>query len=310
MLLGFRRRTVVWPRWGSRQWGLSRIRPALSRLVPHPKTFVRAQRGMRRVPRDEDAEDEPWTLPPSRRRKAPPITGALPRTLELVLGNEIYLASDDLVPPLRNRLARLAASQNPDFYKAQAMRLPTYDKPRIIGCAEAHPHHLGLPRGCLDEVQQLLSDLNIAPVVRDERYAGEPVDVAFRGTLRSEQQVAANALLAHDTGVLSATTAFGTVIAAWLIARRSVNTLVLVHRRQLLEQWVDRLSAFLDLPAAKIGRIGGGRRKPTGVLDGGLEPSDRRFSLGQALRNGEHQTLLGFAAALAILAVKAFVAGA
>ena len=220
-----------------------------------------------RLPRDEDAEDEPWTLPPSRRRKAPPITGVLPRTLELVLGNEIYIASDDLVPPLRNRLARLAAFQNPDFYKAQAMRLATYDKPRIIGCAEAHPHHLGLPRGCLDEVQQLLSDLNIAPVVRDERCAGEPVDVAFRGTLRSDQQVAAHALLAHDTGILSATTAFGkTVIAAWLIARRSVNTLVVVHRRQLLEQWVDRLSAF-HLPAAKIGRIGGGRRKPTGVLD-------------------------------------------
>lgn len=221
-----------------------------------------------RLPRDEDGEDEPWTLQPSRRRKAPPITGPLPRTMELVVGNEIYIASDDLTPPLRNRLARLAAFQNPDFYKAQAMRLPTYDKPRIIGCAEAHPHHLGLPRGCLDEVQQLLSDLHIAAVVRDERSAGEPVDVAFRGTLRPEQQVAANALLAHDTGVLSATTAFGkTVIAAWLIAQRGVNTLVLVHRRQLLEQWVDRLSAFLDLPAAKIGRIGGGRRKPTGVLD-------------------------------------------
>ena len=221
-----------------------------------------------RLPPDEDGEDEPWALPPSRRRKARPIAGALPRTMELVLGNEIYIASDDLVPALRNRLARLAAFQNPDFYKAQAMRLSTYDKPRIIGCAEAHPHHLGLPRGCLDEVQQLLSDLNIAPVVRDERYAGEPVDVTFRGTLRPEQQVAANALLAHDTGVLSATTAFGkTVIAAWLIAQRGVNTLVLVHRRQLLEQWIDRLSVFLDLPAAKIGRIGGGKRKPTGVLD-------------------------------------------
>ena len=117
-------------------------------------------------------------------------------------------------------------------------------------------------------MQQLLSDLKIAPVVRDERCSGEPLDVAFRGTLRPEQQVAADALLGHDTGVLSAPTAFGkTVIAAWLIARRGVSTLVLVHRRQLLEQWVDRLSAFLDLPAGTIGRIGGGRRKPTGVLD-------------------------------------------
>ena len=79
---------------------------------------------------------------------------------------------------------------------------------------------------------------------------------------------AAKAMLAHDTGVLAATTAFGkTVLAAWLIAQRGVNTLVLVHRRQLLEQWVERLSTFLGMPAKSIGRIGGGRRKPTGILD-------------------------------------------
>ena len=72
-------------------------------------------------------------------------------------------------------------------------------------------------------------------------------------------------MLAHDTGVLAATTAFGkTVIAAWLIAQRGVNTLVLVHRRQLLEQWVERLSAFLNVPREAIGRIGGGRAQPSG----------------------------------------------
>ena len=75
-------------------------------------------------------------------------------------------------------------------------------------------------------------------------------------------------MLAHDTGVLAATTAFGkTVVAAWLIAQRGVNTLVLVHRRQLLDQWIERLSTFLGVPAKSIGRIGGGRNRPTGLLD-------------------------------------------
>ena len=171
-------------------------------------------------------------------------------------------------PGLRNRLLRLAAFQNPEFYKAQAMRLPTYAKPRIIACAEDHPQHIGLPRGCLDDVQQTLDRLGIRTVIRDERYAGHPLDVAFHGELRPEQKVAAEAMLEHDTGVLAATTAFGkTVVAAWLIAQRGVNTLVLVHRRQLLDQWVERLSTFLDLRAKSIGRIGGGRNKPTGLLD-------------------------------------------
>ena len=79
--------------------------------------------------------------------------------------------------------------------------------------------------------------------------------------MRPEQVIAAKAMMAHDTGVLAATTAFGkTVLAAWLIAQRGVNTLVLVHRQQLLDQWVERLSTFLGLSVKEIGQIGGGRR--------------------------------------------------
>ena len=94
----------------------------------------------------------------------------------------------------------------------------------------------------------------------DQRFAGQQLDVTFHGLLRPDQQAAANDLLAHDDGILSATTAFGkTVVAAWLIATRKVNTLVLVHRRQLLDQWRERLASFLDLPIKGIGQIGGGR---------------------------------------------------
>lgn len=222
--------------------------------------------GVRMPQMEEDAE--PWSAPPSRRRPHPPIVGDVPQTLQLVVANEIYVPKGELSPPLRNRLLRLAAFQNPEFYKAQVMRLPTYDKPRIIACAEEHSGHIALPRGCVEEVHNLLSDLNVKTIVRDERHHGEPLDLVFQGTLRPEQQTAANAMFAHDIGVLAATTAFGkTVIAAWLIAQRGVNTLVLVHRRQLLDQWVQRLSSFLNMGSRDIGRIGGGRRKPTGKVD-------------------------------------------
>jgi superfamily II DNA or RNA helicase len=114
----------------------------------------------------------------------------------------------------------------------------------------------------------LLSDLSIPADIRDERNSGRPLDVNFVGALLSGQQAAARALLAHDTGVLAATTAFGKIVlAAWLIAKRRVNTLILVHRRQLLDQSVDRMSTFLNLPHKEIGRIGGGRNKATGILD-------------------------------------------
>lgn len=224
-----------------------------------------------RLPPQDDEETEPWASPPSRHRKETPIVGDLPATLELVLGNQIYIPKQGLHPGLRNRLLRLAAFQNPEFYKAQAMRLSTYSKPRVVACAEDLPHHIGLPRGCLDDVRKTLTDLGVRTAIRDERHDGSRLEVKFQGELRQQQKAAADAMLRHETGVLAATTAFGkTVVAAWLIARRGVNTLVLVHRRQLLDQWIERLSTFLDVPAKSIGRIGGGRNRPTGQIDVGI----------------------------------------
>jgi len=223
--------------------------------------------GVRMVIPDE-LDDQPWTAPPSRRRKEPPITGPLPDRITLLLENQIYIDKEELPAPLKNRLIRLAAFQNPEFYKAQAMRLPVYNKPRIISCCEDFPKHIGLPRGCLDEVVELLRDLRIKPEIIDKRLVGKPIALNFQGVLRPEQKVAGDAMLSHDMGVLSATTAFGkTVIATYMIAERGVNTLVLVHRRQLLDQWVSRLSEFLGLDPKNIGQIGGGKRKPTGIVD-------------------------------------------
>ncbi len=216
---------------------------------------------------DDEDQNTPWTLPPSRRSPSAPV-GNVPKSLELVIGNQIYIAKESLSPGLRNRLIRLAAFQNPEFYKAQAMRFPTYEIPRIIAFSEDDPNHIALPRGCFEDICCLLSDLNIKMILREELCIGKPLNASFQGQLRHEQQAAAEALLAHDIGVLSATTAFGkTIIAAWLIAQRQVNTLILVHRKQLQEQWIERLSTFLDVPVKMIGRIGGGRKKPKGLLD-------------------------------------------
>lgn len=222
--------------------------------------------GVRTVP-DEEHAAQPWFAPPSRSRSEP-VAGPLPEKLEFILGDQIYLPKSGLTPSLRNRLLRLAAFQNPEFYKAQAMRLPTYGKPRIVACAEEYPEHIALPRGCLEEIRSVMKHLKIKVKIRDERHKGTPVLVEFKGALREDQQEAMTALCAHDTGVLAATTAFGkTVLAAAMIAERGVNTLVLVHRQQLMDQWVERLSEFTILEEKEIGRLGGGRRKLKGKVD-------------------------------------------
>jgi hypothetical protein len=175
---------------------------------------------------DEEDLATPW------KRSTPAIvklSGAMPKTLRVTLGNLIYFEKAQLPLSLINRLIRLAAFQNPEFYKAQAMRMSVWDKPRVIGCGENYPQHIALPRGCLDAAQELLRDNGIRCELRDERVPGEPIDVHFAGTLRSDQEAAVAAMLRHDAGVLCAPTAFGkTIVAAAMIARHGVNTLVLV----------------------------------------------------------------------------------
>jgi superfamily II DNA or RNA helicase len=232
-----------------------------------------------------DEDDEPWAAPPSRLGKEPRIGGELPTCVEIVLGNQVYIDRSKLPPGLVNRIARLAAFQNPEFYAAQSMRLPTFGKPRIISCAELFAKHVALPRGCLDALRSLLDTLGIAVDQRDERHSGRPIGTRFLGELTDEQKRATASLFPHETGVLAATTAFGkTVVAANLIATRDRNTLVLVHRRQLLDQWVARLQTFLDIEPSQIGVIHGGKKKPTGTIDIALVQS--------LIRNGEVSDLV------------------
>ncbi len=249
------------------QWAfLASVQPMSARDIA-PVT-LRASGG--RHPLDvadltDDESAKPWQRTSEKTRK---LTCSLPASVSVTLANQIYFSKSELPQPLVNKLIRLAAFQNPEFYKAQAMRLPVWNKPRIIGCAENYPQHIGLPRGCLDDVRALLGENNIELVLHDERFAGEPIEVRFVGKLRSDQEAALAGMLGHDTGILCAPTAFGkTVTSAALIAQRGVNTLVLVHRTELLQQWKERLQAFLGADKKAVGSIGGGKAKPTGIID-------------------------------------------
>lgn len=209
--------------------------------------------------------DQPWVHRPQEGAK---LQGAMPKALDATLANMIFFKKSQLPQPLANRLIRLAAFQNPEFYRAQAMRFAVWDKPRIIGCAENFPKHIALPRGCRDSIVELLQQNGIHCNWADERNAGTPLETEFVGSLRRDQQLALDQLLKQDIGVLCAPTAFGkTVTAAALIARRATNTLVLVHRSELLKQWSERLRALLRFDDTAIGTIGGGKSRPSGKLD-------------------------------------------
>lgn len=249
------------------QWGfLASIQPIATHDIE--PTILRATGGVH--PLDVTFIDDEDLATPWKRQSTSPkkLAGQMPKSLAVTLANLIYFEKSQLPQSLANRLIRLAAFQNPEFYKAQAMQMSVWDKPRVIGNAENYPQHIALPRGCLDAAMDLLRDNGIACDLRDERFGGEPIDVSFVGTLRLDQEAAVAGMLHHDTGVLCAPTAFGkTVTAAAMIARRGVNTLVLVHRTELLKQWQERLQAFLGVGKGVVGTIGGGKAKLTDKID-------------------------------------------
>lgn len=232
--------------------------------------------------RHEEIEENPWM----RNRAAPALSFNMPSTISCVEADRLYVPVDGLSQKAQNHIKRLAAFRNPAFYKAQAMRLPVWNKPRIICCAEYVDRYLCLPRGCKDAFCSLAAQSGTSVHWKDARCAGRTIEVDFHGSLREEQLLALDALIREENGVLSATTAFGkTVIAAALIAQKRVNTLILVHRTQLMQQWKERLSEFLvireTLPDAQkhrgrkkhrdvIGIFGGGKDTRGGIIDIGI----------------------------------------
>jgi len=163
-----------------------------------------------RMPVDDEQADEPWKMPPSRRSTPRRLDVPIPQSIKVTIADQIYIDRSELPSAMIAQLVRLAAFQNPEFYRAQAMRLPTFGKPRIVSCAELHPRHVALPRGCFDEVVGLLSDQGASVDLDDLREDGTALleTVRFRGELRQQQSRAFNALIEHDNGVLAATTAF------------------------------------------------------------------------------------------------------
>ena len=234
--------------------------------------------------KDDEEAEKPWEMERIRWSG-----NDFPQEIRLVRANMLYIEKAGTPQRGLNALKRLAAFKNPEFYKAQAQRLPTYNKPPVISCSDETPAYLCLPRGCEADVANLLDEAGVKMAWSDHTCPGRPINVAFNGDLRDEQIPAAAEMLKHDTGVLSATTAFGkTVVAAQLIAARKTNTLILTHRRQLLAQWTARLTEFLDIDEALpilekkrgrqrkqslIGQIGAGKSSPSGIIDVALMQS-------------------------------------
>ena len=249
---------------------------SITRLSPENiETFiVKLCQGNELGPLKKDDEEEttkPWE---SQNKNLNPID--FPEVVEIVKSNMLFISKTGISQKALNHIKRLGAFKNPDFYKAQAMRLSTYNKPRIVSCTDETDDYLGLPRGCETDLKNLFSETDVEVKWIDKRNSGQKTKVDFKGTLRDEQPLAVKELLKHDIGVLCGTTAFGkTVVAINIIAEKKVNTLILVNKVSLINQWKEKLTEFLtviekeksgnQIEKSLWGQIGNGKQIRIGI---------------------------------------------
>ena len=226
----------------------------------------------------DSVSDEPWKKVTSKFHPKD-----FPESIDIVKSGMLFIKKSGVNQKVLNTFKRFAAFRNPEFFKYQAMRMSTFNKPRVISCSEDFKEYLGVPRGCEQDITQLLKENNIKLNISEQTTCGQSIKVDFSGTLRQEQQSAVDALNQYEMGVLCATPAFGkTVIGAKLISIKKVNTLILVHRQQLLTQWQERLSEFLliheklpEVPKKRgrkkklglIGQLGAGKNQLNSIID-------------------------------------------
>jgi len=201
---------------------------------------------------------------------APPGQRPAPKRISGVLGTGISVAKTGLPPWLLACVKHLASLHNPEFYQRQKLRLSTWQTPRFVRCYSEDLSHLHLPRGVLDPLRTLLENAGSRLDLADHRPTPAPLPARLQleADLTGLQQEAVEMMLAHDHGVLVAPPGTGkTVMGCAILAARSLPTLVLVHRKPLLDQWRAQLISTLDLDAKQLGQLGGGRNRPTGVVD-------------------------------------------
>jgi superfamily II DNA or RNA helicase len=195
------------------------------------------------------------TVPPALKKKYP-----APTLVRCVLDASVSIEKSGIPPWLLSQLKHLASLHNPVFYERQNMRFSTYGIPRFIRCYGEDAAYLHFPRGTWEDLRKILEEV------------GSSVEIT------ANQEKAMKEVLRYESGVLVAPPGAGkTVMGCYAVVRRNMPTLILSHRKPILDQWRAQLKRMLGLKTKQIGQVGGGRKRSTGIVDLAMIQSLKRM---------------------------------
>jgi len=201
-----------------------------------------------------------------------------PKQIRCSLGSTLSIEKSGIPPWLLAQIKQLALLHNPQFYEREKLRLSTWRIPRFIKCYEEDVSHIHLPRGTAEEIKEIIKRAGSKVSLIDQRLVPKKLALEFLGSLAPSQMKAVEAILRYEMGVLVAPPGAGkTVMGCYAVAQRNVPTLILAHRKPILDQWRFQIAELLGLPSRLVGQVGGGRNRQTGVIDLGMMQSLKRF---------------------------------
>lgn len=204
--------------------------------------------------------------------------------IHIVLDDGVYVDSLNLLPALQNQIKGMATIDNPEFWRRDRLGRSNYYNLRTISMWSESEGYIRVPIGLLERIETKCNDAGISVKKHDNRSHGRPIRVKFKGELRDQQELASMQLEKNENGIICAPPAFGkTVLAAYMISKRKVNTLILLDKTDLVDQWIAELTRFLDIdekpPVYKtktgrekvrnsiFGTLISGSDKTTGIID-------------------------------------------
>lgn len=178
------------------------------------------------------------------------------------LHNEIRIGRTNLPATLVSFLKEELNFANTEFQVKKNINKSTFGIKRYFKLLNETSEDISIPRGFIGKLLRFCIEKQIDYILNDHRIQKEPV--LFKGAieLREYQRAAKDAANKRDFGVIVAPPGAGkTIVSLAIIQAKQQPTLILVHRKTLADQWIERIESFLGIAKKGIGKIGAGRNK-------------------------------------------------
>ncbi len=182
--------------------------------------------------------------------------------LVVKLNNEARMSLDGMTTPLINFLKEELNFVSTEFIIKKKIGKNTFGTERYFKFVEETENEVVVPRGFIGKLIRFCRYNKIEHDFIDERKKLKAIPFLFNAHLREHQQIVMETISKKDLGVIVAPPGSGkTIVALKIISDKQQPALIIVHRKQLVEQWTERVETFLGIPKIEIGKIEQGKNK-------------------------------------------------